>query len=94
MEGLLRNLEFDEAALQRLLHLDESQLAPVRDKLGLLNLGNVVYRDAIADTQPKTYEAKAGYDYRIYYHPDGPKLRVRLIGDKGTQESDLKLLRA
>jgi len=91
--GLLKNLEFDDDAMQRLFRLDESQRRPVDDKLGLLNVGSVVYRDAIAGTNPKTYEAKAGYDYRIYFCPNGSKHRIRLIGDKGTQESDLQMLR-
>jgi hypothetical protein len=91
--GLLRNLEFDDAAIERLSFLQESQIGPVRDKLGILNLGEFVYRDAIANTDPKIYEVKAGYEYRIYFCPNGKKYRIRLIGDKGTQESDLRLLR-
>ncbi len=65
----------------------------IDEKLGLMNAGQVIYRESIPDTQPKTYEAKAGYDYRIYYYPNGPKIRIRLIGDKGTQESDINQLR-
>jgi hypothetical protein len=92
--SLLRNLEFDTAALERLELLSMAgEASQIDEKLGLINAGQVAYRDSIPDTQPKTYEAKAGYDYRIYYYRDGARIRIRLIGDKGTQESDINQLR-
>jgi uncharacterized protein YaaW (UPF0174 family) len=91
---LLRNLEFDTAAVERLERFATAGgSSQMDDKLGLMNAGQVVYRDAISDTDPKTYEAKAGYDYRIYFYRDGSKVRIRLVGDKGTQESDINQLR-
>jgi hypothetical protein len=53
----------------------------------------VVCREAISGTDPKTYEAKPGYDYRIYFYRNGNKVRVRLVGDKDTQGTDTDLLR-
>ena len=92
--SLLRNLEFDTAAVERIELLATAGGAPqIDEKLGLMNAGQVIYRDSIPDTQPKTYEAKAGYDYRIYYYPNGTKIRIRLIGDKGTQLADINQLR-
>jgi uncharacterized protein YaaW (UPF0174 family) len=91
--SLLRNLEFDSAAVERLeLLATAGGTSQIEDKLGLMNAGQVIYRDSIPDTDPKTYEAKAGYDYRIYYYRNGPKIRIRLVGDKGTQESDISQL--
>lgn len=91
--SLLRNLEFDTAAVERIELLAAAGGTPqIDEKLGLMNAGQVIYRESIPDTQPKTYEAKAGYDYRIYYCPNGTKIRIRLIGDKGTQPADINQL--
>jgi uncharacterized protein YaaW (UPF0174 family) len=91
---LLRNLEFDTAAVERIeLLAMASRVSQIDEKLGLMNAGQVIYRESIPDTQPKTYEAKAGYDYRIYYYRNGAKVRIRMVGDKGTQESDINQLR-
>jgi hypothetical protein len=91
--SLLRNLEFDTAAVERLeLFATADGTSQIEDKLGLMNAGQVIYRDSILDTNPKAYETKAGYDYRIYYYRNGPKIRITLIGDKGTQESDISQL--
>jgi hypothetical protein len=91
---LLRNLEFDPVALERLEFLDAiGDASQIDEQLGIMNVGQVKYRDSIDGTAPKTYEAKAGYDYRIYFYQNGPKIRIRLVGDKGTQASDCELLR-
>jgi uncharacterized protein YaaW (UPF0174 family)/putative component of toxin-antitoxin plasmid stabilization module len=91
---LLRNLEFDPEAVERLERLAKAGAnAQIDEKLGLMNIGQVVYRHSISDTDPPVYEAKAGYDYRIYYDRNGSKLRIRLVGDKGTQDADIAQLR-
>ncbi len=91
---LLRNLEFDPEALERLEHLAKMGAnSQIDEKLGLMNAGQAVYRDSISGTAPTVYEAKAGYDYRIYYYRNGPKIRIRLIGDKGTQDADIAQIR-
>jgi uncharacterized protein YaaW (UPF0174 family) len=91
---LLRNLEFDLEAIERLEHLGKvGAAAQVDEKLGLMNAGQVVYRDFVPGTNPSVYETKAGYDYRIYYFRSGPKIHIRLIGDKGTQDADMERLR-
>jgi hypothetical protein len=91
---LLRNLEFDFEVLERLETLAvQGGASQIDDKLGLMNVGSVIYRDSISGTKPKLYEERAGYDYRVYFYPNGPKIRIRLVGDKGTQPADIEQLR-
>ncbi len=91
---LLRNLEFTPDASERLELLEKSgAVSQIEEKLGLMNAGQVIYRDSISGTHPTVYEAKAGYDYRIYYYRNGGKICVCLIGDKGSQDADLARLR-
>jgi uncharacterized protein YaaW (UPF0174 family) len=88
---LLPNLEFHTKAIERLIDFDFGHA--VFEHLGRMNLGKLVYRNSIHGTQPKVYELKAGYDYRIYCRPDGQrKTIVLLVGDKGTQQSDIAIL--
>jgi len=91
---LLPNLRFDTAALERLEWLEKNGVSlQIEAELGQMNAGRLVYRDSIANTDPKIYEAKAGWDYRIYFYQDNSRTCIRLIGDKDTQESDIKQLR-
>jgi len=92
---LLRNLEFHPDALERLeLAAQSGGSSQIDEALGLMNVGHTVYRDSIDGTQPKIYEAKAGWDYRIYFCRVNQRTFVRLIGDKGTQSADVEQLRS
>ncbi len=91
---LLRNLEFAPEAVERLeLLASKGAIYQVDEKLGLMNVGQVLYHDSITGTHPPICEDKAGYDYRIYYQRNGSKLRICLVGDKGTQEDDIAQLK-
>lgn len=91
---LLPSLDFHRDAIERMRQLEEtSAITQVQSKLGLMNAGQVLFRDSIARTDPLIYEVKAGHDYRIYCYKRGQKICIRLIGDKGTQEADLEKLR-
>jgi uncharacterized protein YaaW (UPF0174 family)/predicted DNA binding CopG/RHH family protein len=89
----LRNLEFEEAALERLIQFENSQRQAIEDAFGIINLEKHKFRGPITDTDPKVYETRAAWDYRIYHCRNGSKTTIRLIGDKGTQESDIAWLK-
>ena len=90
---LLHGLEFDEDALQRLSVLQGNAVAALETALSLMSHGHIIYRDKVERTEPPVYEQKSGYDYRIYFYPSGLKIRIRLIGDKGTQQIDCDAIR-
>jgi uncharacterized protein YaaW (UPF0174 family) len=91
---LLPNLRFDTAALERLEWFEKKSISSqIEAELGQMNAGRLVYRDSIANTDPKVYEAKAGSVYRIYFYHENSSTCIRLVGDKDTQESDIKQLR-
>jgi hypothetical protein len=93
-EDVLRNVDFEKEALERIIQFDTSQLHTIESRLGIMNEGKHTVRDAIIGTSPTVYEAKAGYDYRIYYSPNGSKTLILMIGDKGTQDRDVLWLRS
>lgn len=88
------SLCFSKRALKRIVRLTESDRVKFEQQLGFLqhNPKKASFRDDIIGTDVK--ELGFGNDGRIYVRKEGAKFIVESVGNKGTQNADLKHLKS
>ncbi|WP_447759851.1 hypothetical protein [Aeromonas veronii] len=88
------SLSFSKRALKRIVRLTESDRVKFEQQLGFLqhNPKKASFRDDIIGTDVK--ELGFGNDGRIYVRKEGTKFIVESVGNKGTQNADLKHLKS
>ncbi len=88
----MRNLDFDDKALERLMKFDKLVIEGFEDKFGLMNIGQLLHECSISGTDPMVYETRAAYDHRIYWRHNGAQRAcILLVGDKDSQSDDCSL---
>lgn len=88
------SLSFSNRALKRIVRLTESDRVKFEQQLGFLqhNPKKASFRDDIIGTDVK--ELGFGNDGRIYVRKGGTQFTVVSVGNKGTQNTDLKHLKS
>lgn len=96
LSTLLPNVELAHRAVERLLEYERDNIlyTSFLQQLRVMNDGLRSDKHHVPSTSPKVFQRDAGNGGRVYYRRVGPSsIRVELLGDKATQNSDYKHLR-
>jgi hypothetical protein len=97
LSTLLPNVELAERAVERLLGYERDNIlyTSFLQQLRVMNDGLRSDKHHVPHTSPKIFQRDAGNGGRVYYRRvSTSSIRVELLGDKATQNSDYKHLQA